>query len=133
MDDALQSRLLIDPKISISSDGRLEGFHPRGHGAFAKIIEQYVNQRQVLSLPEVVRKMTSQPAQILGIHDRGILQVGKKADIIIFDPNEVKAMASYPKPHQLAQGFDTIIVNGKIARHKGKMSDGFSGKVLKPN
>ncbi len=133
MDDALQSRLLIDPKISISSDGRLEGFHPRGHGAFAKIIEQYVNQRQILSLPEAVRKMTSQSAQILGINDRGVLQVGKKADIIIFDPNKVKAMASYPKPHQLAQGFDTVIVNGKIARHKGKMSDGYSGKVLKPN
>ena len=133
MDDALQSRLLIDPNISISSDGRLEGFHPRGHGAFAKVIEQYVNQRKVLSLPEAVRKMTSQSAQILGINDRGILQVGKKADIIIFDPSKVKALASYPKPHQLAQGFGTIIVNGKIARHKGEMSEGVFGKVLKPN
>ena len=133
MDDALQSRLLIDPKISISSDGRLEGFHPRGHGAFAKIIEQYVNQRQTLSLPEAVRKMTSQSAQILGITDRGVLKVGQKADIIVFDPSKVKAMASYPKPHQLAQGFDTIIVNGKIARYEGKFSESYFGKVLKPN
>jgi len=133
MDDALQSRLLIDPQISISSDGRLEGFHPRGHGAFAKIIEQYVNQRKVLSLSEAVRKMTSQAAHILGISDRGILQVGKKADILIFNPEKIKAPASYPKPHQLAQGFDTVIVNGKIARHQGQMADGYFGKVLKPN
>ena len=133
MDDALQSRLLIDPKISISSDGRLEGFHPRGHGAFAKVIEEYVNQRKVLSLPEAVRKMTSQSAQILGITDRGILKIGKKADILIFSPEKIKAPASYSNPHQLALGFDVVIVNGKIARHKGKMSDGFSGKVLKPN
>jgi len=132
MDDKLQSRLLIDPEVSISSDGRLKGFHPRGHGTFAKIIEQYVNQRKVLSLTEAVRKMTSQSAKILGITDRGIIQAGKKADIIIFDPDKVKATASYPKPHQLAQGFNTVIVNGKIARRAEKLSDSYFGKVLEP-
>jgi len=133
MDDALQSRLLVDAKISLSSDGRLEGFHPRGHGAFAKLIEQYVNQRKVLSLPEAVRKMTSQSAQILGITDRGVLKVGNKADILIFDPEMIKAPASYSNPHQLALGFDAVIVNGKMARGKGKMSKNYFGKVLKPN
>lgn len=133
MDDELQSRLLIDANISISSDGRLTGFHPRGHGTFAKIIELYVKQRKVLSLREAVRKMTSLPASILGIQDRGILQVGKKADVIIFDPNKVRALASYPMPHKLAQGFNTIIVNGKIAREASSFSDVHYGKVLRPD
>jgi len=133
MDDELQSRLLIDPAISISSDGSPTGFHPRGHGTFAKIIETYVNQRKVLSLPEAIRKMTSQSASILGLADRGVLQVGKKADIIIFDPNKVKAFASYPSPHLLAEGFTTVIVNGKIARGETKMADLNYGKVLKPD
>ena len=132
MDDELQSRLLIEPQISISSDGRGRGFHPRGHGTFAKVIELYVNQRKVMTLPEAVRKMTSQSAKILAISDRGIIQAGKKADIIIFDPIEVKATATYPEPHQLAQGFNTVIVNGKIARRSEKMAESYSGKVLKP-
>jgi len=133
MDDELQSRLLIDPQISISSDGSTSGFHPRGHGTFAKIIETYVNQRKVLTLSEAVRKMTSQAADILGINDRGVIQVGKKADIIIFDPNKVKATASYAEPHQLALGFNTVIVNGKVARRSEKMTNSLYGKVLKPD
>ena len=133
MDDALQTRLLIDPQVSISSDGRMKGFHPRGHGSFAKIIEEYVIKRKILSLEEAVRKMTSQSANILGISDRGIIQQGKKADIIIFEPANVKARATYSQPHQLAQGFDLVIVNGKIARQAEIMTEHFSGKVLKPD
>ena len=132
MDDELQTRMIIDPTVSISSDGRLEGHHPRGHGAFAKIIDEYVNKRKVLSLPMAIQKMTSQSAKILGIADRGVLQVGKKADIVIFEPKNVKAKANYSQPHQLAQGFDIVIVNGEIARHKGKISPEFWGQVLKP-
>jgi len=133
MDDELQTRLLIDPLVSISSDGRMEGFHPRGHGAFAKIIDEYVIKRGVISLEEAVRKMTSQSANVLGISDRGIIQKGKKADIIIFNPALVNAAATYAQPHQLAQGFDIVIVNGKIARQAGLMSEYFFGKVLKPD
>ena len=133
MNDELQTRMIIDPAVSISSDGRLEGFHPRGHGAFAKIIDEYVNKRGVLSLPEAIRKMTSQSAKILGLNDRGLLKVGKKADILIFDPKRIKAMASYPSPHHLAEGFDVVIVNGKIARQDNLMANTLWGKVLKPN
>jgi len=132
MDDELQSRLLVEPQISISSDGSPIGFHPRRHGTFAKIIEQYVNQRNSLSLTEAVRKMTSEAAKILGITDRGIIRAGMKADIIIFDPSQIKANASYSKPHLLAQGFDTVIINGNIARQSEKMNTALFGKVLKP-
>jgi N-acyl-D-aspartate/D-glutamate deacylase len=132
MDDELQTHMLLDPLVSISSDGRQTSFHPRGHGAFAKIIEEYVNQRQVLSLEEAVRKMTSQSAAILGITDRGAIQVGKKADIIIFEPEKIRARATYIEPHLLAEGFDIVIINGKIARRGDRMSELLTGEVLKP-
>ena len=71
MDDALQSRLLLDPFVGVSSDGSPTGFHPRGHGTFAKIIEEYVVDRESLELTEAIRKMTSFAADVLGITDRG--------------------------------------------------------------
>jgi N-acyl-D-aspartate/D-glutamate deacylase len=132
MDDALQSRLLIDPDVSVCSDGSPTGLHPRGHGAFAKVIEDYVMLRQLLSLPEAVRKMTSLPADSIGITDRGRLQPGMAADIVIFDPAQVSAPASYPDPLQLAQGFDVVIVNGEIARENGDLASGRYGEVLVP-
>jgi len=132
MDDELQSRLLIDPNISISSDGSPTGFHPRGHGAFAKIIEEYVVIRKQLTLTEAIRKMTSQAANILGLHDRGQLNMGQKADILIFDPNNVKALATYPEPHHRAQGFDWVIINGEIVKESNEIMDTLKGKVLKP-
>jgi N-acyl-D-amino-acid deacylase len=78
MNDALQSTLLADPNVSICSDGRPTGFHPRGHGTFAKIIEEYVNKRHLFSLTQAVRKMTFQPGAILGLEDRAVAAVDKK-------------------------------------------------------
>lgn len=132
MDDALQTRLVIDPDISISSDGSPTGFHPRGHGAFAKVIEDYVVNQQLLSLPEAVRKMTSLTADTIGISDRGRLQPGLAADIVVFDPSLVRAQASYIDPLQLAVGFDLVIVNGQIAREDGMLAPVLAGKVLAP-
>ncbi|MDQ7048367.1 MAG: amidohydrolase family protein [Enterobacterales bacterium] len=133
MDETLQSRLLVSPSISISSDGSPQAFHPRGHGTFAKIIEKYVNQQGLLSLTEAIRKMTSQSAKILGISDRGVIKVGNKADIIIFDLSQVKANANYAHPHRLAEGFSWVIVNGKIARSGAIMEKNYYGKVLQPD
>ncbi|MFU8814743.1 MAG: N-acyl-D-amino-acid deacylase family protein [Pseudomonadales bacterium] len=132
MDEALQARLLLDPTVAVSSDGSPTGFHPRGHGSFAKVIEDYVVAAQQLPLPEAVRKMTSLPAQILGIADRGVLAVGMAADLVIFDPTRVRATATYTEPLQLAEGFDIVIVNGRIARHDGAMAPELNGRVLRP-
>lgn len=132
MNDALQSRLLEDPFVGVSSDGSPTGFHPRGHGTFAKIIEEYVVKRQAISLDETVRKMTSFAAQALGIEDRGSLEVGKAADIVVFDPAAVRATATYPEPLQLATGFDAVLVNGKLAFHNGVLQSGLNGEVLRP-
>jgi len=132
MNDELQARLLADPFVGVCSDGSPTGFHPRGHGAFAKIIETYVSEQHLLTLAEAVRKMTSFAAGVLRIADRGALTAGMKADIIVFDPLQVHATATYPEPLQLARGFDVVIVNGRIARDNGRLADGLYGQVLKP-
>ena len=132
MNDELQARLLMDPNVGVCSDGSPTGFHPRGHGTFAKIIETYVNDRGTLSLQEAVRKMTSFAADVLGIEDRGVLQAQMKADLIVFDPDNVRATATYPDPLQLADGFDVVVVNGKVARENGRLDAGLHGKVLSP-
>jgi len=132
MNEQLQARLLQAPIIGISSDGSPTGFHPRGHGTYAKIIEKYVVQEKLLTLHEAVRKMTSLPAKILHITDRGVIREGMIADVVLFDPAKVHATATYPKPLQLAEGFDTVIVNGKIARSANRMSPELHGRVLQP-
>lgn len=132
MDDELQSRLLIDENITVSSDGSPTGFHPRGHGTFAKIIEEHVVNRGTLSLEEAVRKMTSYAATLLGVTDRGSVEVGKAADLIIFNPVQVRATATYSDPLQLAEGFDVVIVNGEIAFQNGAAVGLTTGEVLSP-
>ena len=132
MNDELQSRLLQRPYVGVCSDGSPTGFHPRGHGTFAKIVEDYVVRQGVLSLQEAVRKMTSFPADVLGIEDRGSLRPGSKADVIVFDPARVRALATYTEPLQLAEGFEVVIVNGNIARRDGRLGERLSGRVLKP-
>lgn len=132
MNDALQSRLLAHPLVGVCSDGSPTGFHPRGHGTFARIIERYVVAEGLLSLPAAVQKMTSFAAEVLGIEDRGSIETGKKADLIVFDPGAVRETATYPEPHRLAEGFDIVVVNGRIARERGRLADGLHGQVLRP-
>jgi N-acyl-D-aspartate/D-glutamate deacylase len=133
MDDALQDRLLLDPHVAICSDGSPTGFHPRGHGTFARVIEEHVVARGLLELPEMVRKMTSLPADIIGLRDRGRIAPGMAADLVIFDPAQVRARATYVAPLQLAEGFDLVLVNGRVARDAGVLDATLHGEVLKPD
>ena len=132
MDDELQTRLLVDPLVSICSDGSPTGFHPRGHGTFARVIEEFVENKKALTLEEAVKKMTSYAASILGIKDRGVIEAGKMADLIVFNPQEIREKADYGNPFQLAEGFDIVIVNGKVARENGILSKTNNGKILNP-
>jgi len=133
MNNSLQSRLLADANVGVCSDGSPTGFHPRGHGTFARIIERYVMQDKLLTLPEAVRKMTSFAAGVLGITDRGVVKAGMKADLLVFDPVRVHETASYPNPLRFAEGFDVVIVNGEIAREGGERRAGMFGNVLQPD
>ena len=133
MNKELQETLLKDPLLGICSDGSKTGFHPRGHGTFAKIIETYVVRDSLLTIEEAVQKMTSYAAEILHLKNRGQLKIGYKADILIFNPEQIKATANYVNPHQLAKGFDKVLVNGKLVRDNEHLATELSGKVLVPN
>lgn len=130
MNDSLQEALIQDLNVMVCSDGSPTMRHPRGYGSFPKIIESYVQQKQLFSLGEAIRKMTSLPAQTLGLEDRGILNMEMKADLLIFDPTAIKAKANFVEPHLLAEGFDWVFVNGKAAIAREKTSSNRHGKIL---
>lgn len=132
MDEALQQVFVADPAIAICSDGSPTGFHPRGHGAFARIVETFVQERGALSLEAAVRKMTSLPADILGLTERGRLVPGAYADLVLFDPAEVDERADYPSPLVLPTGFDLVVVNGVVVREREALTARRSGRVLRP-
>lgn len=133
MNEDLQSRLLQSPWVGVCSDGSPTGFHPRGHGTHAKIIEQYVMRDRVLTLPEAVRKMTSFAAGVIGVDDRGVIREGMRADLLVFDPARVRETATFPAPLSLAEGFDVVIVNGAVARENGVLAGRLNGRVLEPS
>ena len=132
MNDALQARLVQSPHVGVCSDGSPTGFHPRGHGTFARVIERFVERDKLLTLPAAIQKMTSFAANVLSIEDRGTLEIGKKADIIVFDPGRVQETATFPEPFALANGFDVVIVNGNVAREDGRLTSVRHGRVLRP-
>lgn len=128
-------RILKHPQTMIASDGEIPIFgranpHPRSYGTFARVLGRYVRVKKILTLAEAVRKMTSFPAQRLGLSDRGALRKGMKADIAIFDPVTVRDMATFEKPHQYSQGFSFVIVNGQVVFENGQMTAARPGKVL---
>lgn len=133
MDQALQDRLFVDPFIMVSSDGSPSMRHPRAYGSFARVMRYYVRETGKLSLAEAVHKMTGLPAATLGLvgQQRGLLKPGFAADVLIFDPAKVLDMATFEEPHQLAQGFDWVLVNGVIIREEGIFSGRHGGQMLK--
>jgi N-acyl-D-amino-acid deacylase len=104
--------------------------HPRAYGSFPRVIGKYVREG-VISLEDAIRKMTSLPAQTLGIRDRGLLKPGMHADITIFDPDKVIDKGTYQDPIQFPEGIEFVIVNGTITVENGVHTGKRAGKVLK--
>lgn len=128
-------RILRSPFTMVASDGEIPIFgraapHPRSYGTFARVLGRYVRERKVLSLEEAVRRMTSMPAARLGLLDRGLLRPGMQADIAIFDPAKVGDKATFLQPHQYAEGFRDVFVNGKPVILGGKLTSDRPGRVL---
>ncbi len=132
MDDALQSRLLVDPQVAIGTDGGSGSRHPRGYGTFAKVIQEYVVERKALTIEAAVRKMTSLPAAILGLdrHKRGLLRAGWHADVVVFDPAVVVDRASYSAPNRLSKGMSWVLVNGEAVVSQGRFTKARPGRLL---
>ena len=130
MDESLQNRLIQSDLVAVGSDGSPTMYHPRGYGTHAKMIEEIVISKKILTLSEALYKMTSLPASILKLEDRGSLKSGQQADIAIFNPAEVKANATFTNPHDRATGFKYVIVNGQIALEDAGIRR-LNGKMLK--
>jgi dihydroorotase/N-acyl-D-amino-acid deacylase len=127
--------IMQHPMTSIASDGPLTIFkvgapHPRTYGTFARVLGKYVRERNILSLEEAIRKMTSLPASILSIQHRGLIKEGNYADITIFDPNVINDKATFEDPHQYAVGVNTVIVNGSIVVQGGVHTGARPGRIL---
>jgi N-acyl-D-amino-acid deacylase len=94
------------------------------------VLGRYVRELKVITLEDAVRKMSSFPAQRIGLADRGVLREGMKADIAIFDPATVRDTATFERPHQYAEGVAFVIVNGQIVFEGGRMTAARPGRVL---
>lgn len=105
--------------------------HPRTFGTFPRIFGRFVRQRGTLDLAEAVRRMTSLPASIFGIKDRGTLEPGKYADLVLFDSNAIRDMATYERPYQYPEGIDSVWVNGRCVFEHGTVTTARPGKVLR--
>jgi N-acyl-D-amino-acid deacylase len=139
MSEADVERILKHPATMIASDGeiplglgepRASPTHPRSYGTFVRVLGVYVRQRKIIALEEAVRKMSSLPAQRLGLRDRGSIQTGMKADLVVFDPARVRDAATYDKPHQYAEGVPLVIVNGEVVFENNAMTSARPGRVL---
>ncbi|MCB1023695.1 MAG: D-aminoacylase [Acidobacteria bacterium] len=135
MDEADVKNIIDEPFTMIASDSGVREFgsgvpHPRGYGNNARVLGRYVRELKTISLEDAVRKMTSLPAQTFRLRDRGLLREGLAADIVIFDENTVTDKSTFEDPHQYAEGFQTVIVNGKIVFDGVKMTENMPGQAL---
>lgn len=119
-----------------SSDGGLvemgDGVvHPRNYGSFPRKIAKYVRTDGVVELPFAIRSMTSLPASVFGMQNRGLIRPGAIADIVIFDLETIQDKATYQDPHQLSEGMQYVLLNGNFAIKDGEFQKELNGRVLK--
>jgi len=118
--------------MTVCSDGIVGGKpHPRVYNTCARFLGKYVRKEKVLTLPQAIRRMTSFPAQRLGLQDRGLLREGMVADITVFDPETIIDKGTYAEPNQYPIGISHVLVAGRIAVENGKLTDVRAGKVLR--
>jgi N-acyl-D-amino-acid deacylase len=128
--------LMVQPWTMTASDGDLPQMgqgvpHPRAYGTFTRKLERYVEDLRVVDLPFAVRSMTSLPAQVYHVQDRGTLRVGSFADVAVFDLSRVHEIATYTDPHHLSEGMVHVFVNGQQAVKDGRFTNAMAGRVLR--
>lgn len=131
---------LRQPWVSINNDSQgtaPDGIlgqdhpHPRAYGTFPRILRKYVREEKRLTLEDTIRKFSSLPAQRMRLGDRGVLKLGMWADLVVFDPAQVRDLATFAKPNQLSQGMRWVLVNGVPVIADGKATGALPGKVLR--
>ncbi len=133
-------RVLTHPLVMVGSDGssmapRGEAIrsrpHPRSYGTFARVLGHYSRDRALFDLPTAVKKMTSMPADQIGISNRGRVAKGMKADLVIFDAEKVRDTATFDDPHRYAEGIRHVLVNGVGVVEEGAHTGARPGEVLR--
>src|SRR5258705_12872329 len=131
---------LQQPWVSIDNDSSgtsPEGIlgeghpHPRAYGTFPRILRKYVREEHKLTLEDAIRKFTALPAQRMRFTDRGVLKQGMWADVVVFDPETIRDLATFEKPNQLSEGMQYVLVNGEAVIEAGKMTKALPGKVIR--
>ena len=105
--------------------------HPRAYGTFPRILRKYVREEKKLTLEEAIRKFSALPAQRMRLTDRGVLKQGMWADVVVFDPETVRDLATFDDPNRLSEGMEYVLINGVPVIENGKMSGALPGKVLR--
>ena len=135
MSDEDVDRIMRHPQVAIASDSSViaagQGVpHPRGYGNNVRVLAEYVRRRRVISLEQAIRKMTSLPAEHFKFERRGRLKPGYVADITIFDPQAVRDVATFERPHAPAAGVPYVLVNGVVVIRKGEHTNAYPGQLL---
>ncbi len=133
-------RILAHPLVGVGTDGSAVAPygllhrgkpHPRHYGTFPRVLGKYVREEKLVPLPEMMKKMTSIPAQKFGLGKRGALKSGYFADIVIFDQDKVIDKATWTDPHQYPEGIEYVLVNGRVVIKEGEHTGDLPGKVLR--
>ncbi len=138
MDEAVMRRFLADPHVVVSTDGSPTMLHPRSYGAFARVLRRYVMEEEMLGIEEAVRKMSGLTAAIVGLDDparvdlpRGQLKEGWAADVVVFDPAEVRDRATYDEPYATAHGFTVWVAGEPVWRDGTVVGEAGRGVALR--
>ena len=139
MDENQKDEALRAPFVSIGSDAEPMNpatstyAHPRTFGTFPRILAKYVREEQVISLENAIREMTSLPANQLHLRNRGRIDPGLAADLVLFDPAKVTDTATFAKPLSYSIGMEYVLINGKLAIDKGEATGTLAGEVIRAN
>ena len=124
-------KLMNWPHTNICSDGNSGGTHPRGYGAFTRVLGKYVNEEKALTLAKAINSMTLLAAKHMGFKKRGLIIPGFPADLVIFNPGTVKDMATVAEPHKISEGIEKVLVNGVIVFENKKTTGKYPGKIIR--
>ena len=126
-------RVMASPHTMIGSDGlfQMGNPHPRIYGTYPRVLGRYVREEGVLTLEEAVRKMTSFPAQRLGLWNKGVLRPGADADVVVFDPDTVVDRGTFRDPNQYPVGIEHVLVNGRVSVSEGRFTGETAGRVVR--
>ena len=140
MDEDDVVKVISHPLAAIGSDGEAEApygpsgkhaTHPRAYGTFPRALRRYVLDKKLVPLEEMIRRMTLWPAQRIGLQDRGVLASGMAADIVAFDPEKIRDLATYEDSHRYPEGIEYVIVNGAVTIDHGEHTKERAGQVLR--